>query len=125
MAGSSVADGCTSRVPDDLADELPFLLWTVSLGLLYCWMHDHSEHQEKTRTILRRSVGLLAGLIRLSSVPGAGHFRRQLVAVLHPIRSSLPLAPTVLPDLTRPGRERPGSSGDPTDHPEERECASG
>jgi AcrR family transcriptional regulator len=86
-----VADGCTSRVPDDLADELPFLLWTVSLGLLYCWMHDHSEHQEKTRAILRRSVGLLAGLIRLSSVPGAGHFRRQLVAVLYPIRSSLPL----------------------------------
>lgn len=86
-----VADGCTSRVPDDLAEELPFLLWTVSLGLLYCWMHDHSEHQEKTRTILRRSAGLLAGLIRLSSVPGAGHFRRQLVAVLNPIRSSLPL----------------------------------
>lgn len=86
-----VADGCTSRVPDDLADELPFLLWTVSLGLLYCWMHDHSEHQEKTRAILRRSVGLLAGLIRLSSVPGAGHFRRQLVLAIHPIRSSLPL----------------------------------
>jgi AcrR family transcriptional regulator len=86
-----VADGCTPRVPDDLAGEMPFLLWTVSLGLLYCWMHDHSEHQEKTRAILRPSVGLLAGLIRLSSVPGAGHFRRQLVSVLYPIQSSLPL----------------------------------
>lgn len=86
-----VADGCTPRVPGDLAGELPFLLWTVSLGLLYCWMHDHSEHQEKTRAILRQSARLLAGLIRLSSAPGAGHFRRQLVSVIHPIRSSLPL----------------------------------
>lgn len=86
-----VADGCTSRVPADLAGELPFLLWTVSLGLLYCWMHDHSEHQEKTRAILRRTAGLLAGLIRLSSAPGAGHFRRQLVSVIYPIRSSLPV----------------------------------
>jgi AcrR family transcriptional regulator len=86
-----VADGCTQRVPGDLAGELPFLLWTVSLGLLYCWMHDHSEHQEKTRAILRRSAGLLTGLIRLSSAPGAGHFRRQLVSVTYLIRSSLPL----------------------------------
>jgi hypothetical protein len=88
-----VADGCTSRVPDDLADELPFLLWTVSLGLLYCWMHDHSEHQEKTRAILRQSARLLAGLTLLSSAPGTGHFRRQLVSVTNLIRSNLPLGP--------------------------------
>jgi AcrR family transcriptional regulator len=88
-----VADGCTPRVPEDLAGELPFLLWTVSLGLLYCWMHDHSEHQEKTRTILRQLARLLAGLLRLSSSPGAGHFRRQLISVTNLIRSSLPASP--------------------------------
>lgn len=85
-----VADGSTPRVPVDLADELPFLLWTVSLALLYCWMHDHSEHQEKTRTILRQSVGLLAGLLRLSSAPGTGHVRQQLISVTQLIQSSLP-----------------------------------
>jgi len=85
-----VADGCTPRVPQDLAAELPFLLWTVSLGLLYCWMHDHSEDQEKTRTILRQLVRLLAGLLRFSSSPGAGHFRRQLASITQLIRSSLP-----------------------------------
>ncbi len=88
-----VASGCTPRVPDDLADELPFLLWTFSLGLLYCWMHDHSENQEKARAILRQSARLLAGLVRLSSVPGTGNFRRQLISVTHLMRSSLPLGP--------------------------------
>jgi len=86
-----VASGCTPQVPGDLADELPFLLWTFSLGMLYCWMHDHSEQQEKTRAVLRQSVRLLAGLIRLSSAPGTGYFRRQLISVTHLIRSSLPL----------------------------------
>lgn len=85
-----VIDGCTPRVPEDLAGELPFLLWTFNLGLLYCWMHDHSGHQEKTRTILRQSVRLVAGLLRFSSSPGAGYFRRQLVSVTHLVRSSLP-----------------------------------
>jgi AcrR family transcriptional regulator len=88
-----VIDGCTPRVPEDLAGELPFLLWTFSLALLYCWMHDHSEHQEKTRTVLRQSARLVAGLLRFSSSPGSGHFRRQLISITHLLRSSLPMGP--------------------------------
>jgi len=83
-------DGCTPRAPEDLAEELPFLLWTFNLGLLYCWMHDHSEQQEKTRAILRQSARLVAGLVRFSSSPGARHFRRQLLSISNLIRSSLP-----------------------------------
>jgi AcrR family transcriptional regulator len=85
-----VIDGCTPRVPNDLAEELPFLLWTFNLGLLYCWMHDHSDDQEKTRTILRQLVRLVTGLLRLSSAPGARPFRRQTTAISNLIRASLP-----------------------------------
>jgi AcrR family transcriptional regulator len=85
-----VIDGCTPRVPKDMAEELPFLLWSFNLGLMYCWMHDHSDHQEKTRTILRQLVGLLTGLLRLSSAPGARSFRRQITSISHLIRASLP-----------------------------------
>lgn len=87
-----VIDGCTPRIPDDLAEELPFLLWVLNLGMLYCWMHDHSEHQQKTRTILRLSVRLVVGLLRLSSSPGARFFRRQILSISHLIRSSLPVS---------------------------------
>lgn len=88
-----VIDGCTPRIPEDMAEELPFLLWTFNLGMMYCWMHDHSEHQAKTKTILRKSVRLVVGLLRLSSSPGARSFRRQLLSISHLIRSNLP-APT-------------------------------
>jgi AcrR family transcriptional regulator len=85
-------EGCTPRVPQDVAQELPFLLWTFNVGLLYCWMHDHTEHQEKTRSLLRQSIRLVVGLIRLSSSPGTRHFRRQLLSISRLARSSLPLS---------------------------------
>jgi hypothetical protein len=87
-----VIEGCTPRVPADLARELPFLLWVFNVGLLYCWMHDHSPGQEKTRTILRQSVRLVVGVVRLGSSPGARHFVRQALPVSQLIRSSVPLS---------------------------------
>jgi AcrR family transcriptional regulator len=87
-----VIDGCTPRIPDDLAEELPFLLWVFNLGMLYCWMHDHSAGQQKTRTILRLSVRLLVGLLRLSSAPGARPLRKQMLSISHLVRSSLPVS---------------------------------
>jgi AcrR family transcriptional regulator len=86
-----VIDGCAPRVPEDLAAELPFLLWTFNLAMMYCWMHDHSGHQKKTRTLLRQSARLVAGLVRVSSSPGAGYFRRQLLSISHLIRSNIPV----------------------------------
>jgi hypothetical protein len=58
--------------------------------VLYSWMHDHSEHQEKTRTILRQSARLVVGLLRLSSSPGVRHFRRQIISISHLVRCNLP-----------------------------------
>jgi AcrR family transcriptional regulator len=86
-----VIDGCRPWVPEHLAEELPFLLWVFSLGLLYCWMHDHSEHQQKTRIILKHSVALIVGGVRLGSSPGSRYFLRQVVSISHLVRSSLPL----------------------------------
>jgi AcrR family transcriptional regulator len=85
-----VIDGCRPRVPDDVAKELPFLLWAFNLGLLYCWIHDHSQDQRKTRTILRHSVRLIVAILRLGSTPGARYFWRQVLPISHMIRSSLP-----------------------------------
>jgi len=88
-----VIDGCKPRVPDDVAQELPFLLWAFNLGMLYCWIHDHSEGQQKTRTILRQSVRLVVAILRLGSSPGARYFWRHVLSISHLVRSSLPRPP--------------------------------
>src|SRR5215469_804942 len=85
-----VINGCRPRVPDDVAKELPFLLWAFNLGMLYCWIHDQSEGQHKTRTILRHSVRLVVAILRLGSSPGARYFWRQALSISHLVRSSLP-----------------------------------
>lgn len=85
-----VIDGCRPRVPDEVAQELPFLLWAFNLGILYCWIHDHSEGQHKTRIILRHSVRLIVAILRLGSSPGARYFWRQALSISHLVRSSLP-----------------------------------
>jgi AcrR family transcriptional regulator len=86
-----VIEGCSPKVPADLAEELPFLLWVFNVGLLYCWLHDHSPGQEKARTILRQSVRLVVGVVRLGSSPGARYFVRQALPISELIRSSVPL----------------------------------
>jgi AcrR family transcriptional regulator len=86
-----VIEGCSPKVPADLTEELPFLLWVFNVGLLYCWLHDHSPGQEKARTILRQSVRLVVGVVRLGSSPGARYFVRQALPISELIRSSVPL----------------------------------
>jgi AcrR family transcriptional regulator len=86
-----VIEGCAPRVAKEMREELAFLLWAFNLGMMYCWIHDHSQDQEKTRTILRQSVSLIVGLLRLSSSPGAGLFRRQILSIAHLILSNLPV----------------------------------
>jgi AcrR family transcriptional regulator len=90
-----VIDGCVPRVPEDLVAEMPFLLWTFSLAMLYCWMHDQSDQQEKTRLILGQSARLITGLIRLSGTPGSRYFRRQLLSISQVIRTNLPAPPMI------------------------------
>lgn len=85
-----VIDGCRPRVPVDVAAELPFLLWAFNVGMLYCWIHDRSEGQHKTRTILRQAVRLVVAILRLGSSPGARYFWRQVLSISHLVRSSLP-----------------------------------
>jgi AcrR family transcriptional regulator len=85
-----VVEGSVPRVPDDLATDLPFLLWAFSLAMMYSWMHDHSDHQEQTRTLVRQSARLVAGLVRVSSSPGARYFRRQLLSITKLVRSRIP-----------------------------------
>jgi AcrR family transcriptional regulator len=46
--------------------ELPELLWLAHLGMVLRWVHDRSEGQAATRTLVRRSVPLVDRLCRLS-----------------------------------------------------------
>jgi AcrR family transcriptional regulator len=61
-----VVDGSRLRVPRQLRDQLPELLWLYSLGVILFWVHDSSPGCEKTYTLIDRTVPIADRLISLS-----------------------------------------------------------
>jgi len=83
---AAVLEGGSTRVPDDLAAELPRLLWTYSMGVLLYWIHDRSAGRAKTRRLIERSVDLVANAIKLAANPLLRPFQRQVLALVRELR---------------------------------------
>ena len=62
-------DGSRLRVPKDLEEYLPSILWMFQMGLILFWINDTSAGQKKTRALLEKSVDVVTRLIRLASLP--------------------------------------------------------
>ena len=39
------------------------------MGLILFWLYDRSEDQQRTKTLMEKSLGLLVTLLRLSGLP--------------------------------------------------------
>ena len=54
------------RVPDDLAEHLPMLLWLYQMGLILFWIYDHSPGQKRTRALREKSLPLLVSALKMA-----------------------------------------------------------
>ncbi len=73
--------GARLRAPEDLKDPLPRILWMYQMGIILYWIHDVSPSQEKTRGLIDKSLRLIVGLLRLSSLPLMRPLRRQVLDI--------------------------------------------
>jgi AcrR family transcriptional regulator len=62
-------EGGDVKIPADLKPQLPYLLWLYQMGLILFWLYDRSEKQQRTQTLMEKSLGLLVTLLKLSSLP--------------------------------------------------------
>lgn len=74
--------GTRTKIPADLARQLPRLLWTWELAIILRWIHDDSEGRRKTRFLAERTADLIVKLIRVSTLPGLGPLRRSAVKLV-------------------------------------------
>jgi AcrR family transcriptional regulator len=74
-----------TRVPRDLEDDLPRMLWFYQLGLVLFWTYDESPAQRRTKRLVDGSLDLVVRLIQLSGLPLMGGLRKKLVALLHDV----------------------------------------
>jgi AcrR family transcriptional regulator len=79
-------DASDLKVPGDLADELPNLLWLYEMSVIMFWVHDESRDRVRTRRLIDRTVELVATLLSLSRLPLMGSLRRKVPELLAELR---------------------------------------
>jgi hypothetical protein len=82
---AEVVEGSSERIPADLADELPRLLWMWHMSVLLFWVHDGSPHSASTHRVIDQSVDLICSLLKLAQLPLMKRARQRLLAIVNTV----------------------------------------
>jgi AcrR family transcriptional regulator len=82
-----VVAGSDAKVPEDLAAELPRLLWLYQMGILYFWIMDRSPGRLQTLEVIDETAELIGQLIRLSALPVLRKARQRALALVESVVS--------------------------------------
>ncbi|HEU4952484.1 MAG TPA: TetR family transcriptional regulator [Holophagaceae bacterium] len=81
------------KVPKDLQPHLPRLLWMYQMGLILFWIHDRSEGQARTWTLLDKSLPLIVSALKLARLPLMGPVRGAAIDLLTTVLEPEPASP--------------------------------
>lgn len=70
------------RLPADVRDAAPLLLWTLHMGILLYFLHDSSPNQRRTRALIDASVNFAADVKRLATSRLLRPIRRRVMNIL-------------------------------------------
>ena len=82
-------EGADVRLPADLAEHVPYLLWLYQMGIILFWIYDRSARQAKTKVLLRASSDLIARAIKLSRFRVLKPLREAAIDLLRKIQEGL------------------------------------
>jgi hypothetical protein len=81
--------GSSTRVPKDLMNQLPFMLWLYHMGIILFWIHDSSRNRARTYRLIDRSVDIIVKLIGLASNPLMRPLRRSALRLMSELREDV------------------------------------
>jgi hypothetical protein len=81
-----VIEGSKQRVPADLAQELPSLLWMFEMSIILFWIHDESPERARTRRLIDRTCKLVSRLVSLASFPLLKPLRSDVLGLMAELR---------------------------------------
>jgi AcrR family transcriptional regulator len=70
------------RLPDDVREAAPTLLWTLHMGILLYFLYDASPKQQRTRRLIDASVDFTVSVRRLATSPLLRPMRRRVMTIL-------------------------------------------
>ncbi len=70
------------RVPEDLAAQMPMLLWLYQMGLILFWIYDRSPGQRRTRALREKSLPLLVSILKMARFSLLKPLRKKVVELI-------------------------------------------
>lgn len=70
------------RLPDDVRDAAPTLLWTVHMGILLFFLYDDSSSQRRTRKLIDAAVDFVVDVRRIATSALLRPMRRRVMNIL-------------------------------------------
>lgn len=86
-------EGSSLKVANDLKPYLPRILWLYQMGLILFWVYDTSPAQRRTEELFERSLTIVVGLIRASSLPLMRPLRKLVTDLLAVVYEESPSTP--------------------------------
>ena len=78
-------EGGDTKVPADLKQRLPYLLWLYQMAIILFWLYDRSPRQQRTEALMEKSLGLLVTLLRLSGLPLMKPVRKTMLELVETV----------------------------------------
>src|SRR3989441_11985179 len=82
---SDVVSGSDARIPADIAEMLPLLLWLYQMGILYFWIFDSSPGRLRTLEVIDETTDLIVRLISVANLPVLRGSRRRILSLMRGI----------------------------------------
>jgi AcrR family transcriptional regulator len=70
------------RLPDDVREAAPTLLWTLHMGVLLYFLYDNSPGQRRTRKLIDAAVDFTVDAKRIATLPLLRPVRRRVMNIL-------------------------------------------
>jgi AcrR family transcriptional regulator len=70
------------RLPEDLRELLPLVMWALHMGVLLYFLYDSSPNLKRTRKLADGSVELVIGFLKLAKFPLLRPVRRSVMGLL-------------------------------------------
>jgi AcrR family transcriptional regulator len=78
-------EGSDTKVPADLKQHLPYLLWLYQMAIILFWLYDRSPRQQRTQALIEKSLGLIVNLLRLSGLPLMKPLRKTVLELVETV----------------------------------------
>jgi AcrR family transcriptional regulator len=82
---AQVVSGSSARVPSDVGEQLPLLLWLYQMGILYFWIFDRSPGRLRTLEVIDETADLIVRLISLANLAILRGSRRRILGLVKSI----------------------------------------